>query len=257
MLFRCVACQQSYEDRRFLWEKDVVTPVVEPLVEGEEPKHALASALQPTGSQLAVLKQSLDAGWEGKDKDCELASQADSTAAGSSLSSLSDWVSTADALEFPQPPKAQSQGFAMYGDLARAAGTSAKVAGCAGESGHLCGPLSLAGSAFGLAGGISQLHRGMTAPSGLKDPHLLTKGSVTTGIGSANVCLTAKATFCATACPHLFAAALCLSMANTAASSRIDSSMDGLCQACRDCCPTDLDKPERPVHSSFLSCFYR
>lgn len=198
--------------------------------------------------------------------EAETVSQADSTEATSAGSGASATLEPSwDVHSIDSGPecesKVQSQGrLTMYGDLCRAIGTTAKLAGAAGESHLVCGPMAVAGSAAGLATGCAQLHRGLSTPSGLVDQHLVSKGAATTGIGAANVCICTKATFMA--CPHLFAVALALSVVNTGVASAVDARMNGLCNACREA--TDQQgpgavatAPEPGASGSLLTCLYR
>merc|ERR1712232_636356 len=142
--------------------------------------------------------------------------------------------------------------YTIAADTARATGTLANVTGAASHlaaSGispaiapigsaavssasmlaHVCAPLSVVGGAVGMASGVSQLHCGLTAPSGNIDPHLVTKGGVTTGVGGTCMMLGVGAIFV----PVLFFVALGLGVGGLATATMIDASMSGLCSECR------------------------
>lgn len=116
-------------------------------------------------------------------------------------------------------------------DIMRASGTAANIVGSAAPALHYAlAPFSAVGGAVGAAAGLAQLHEGLSAPSGLTDPHLVAKGSVTASVGTTCMALGLGAA----AVPGLFVAALVLGIAGLGAATTVDATMDGLCPQCRD-----------------------
>lgn len=244
MRFQCTACHQCYEDNRFIWEELGAFAA-----DGsDELSGASAQRSRPSAEAVAhpyspeifpepeIFRQHQDSLADKLD-EAEAASQADSeeTSAGSTASALLEpsWDASSVASLPECERQVQTQGRAiMFADVFRVAGTTAKLTAACGESHLMCGPLAVAGSAVGLTAGCTQLRRGLSTPSGLIDRHLVTKGAVVTGVGATNVCICVKATLMA--CPHLFAAALALSVVNAGVASTLDTHMNGLCSACRE-----------------------
>lgn len=115
-------------------------------------------------------------------------------------------------------------------DAVRASGTMANLAGMAAPVAHVAlGAVSAIGGVVGASAGIAQLHQGLNTPSGKKDPHLVAKGSVTTGVGATCIVIGA----CATVCPPLFFVAAGVGAAGLGTAIGLDANMDGLCLECR------------------------
>lgn len=77
----------------------------------------------------------------------------------------------------------QTQGKAIAGDVVRGVGTCANLTGALAPAAHVvCGPFSAVAGAVGTYSGGCQLHNGLNTPSGIVDPHLVSKGGVTTAV---------------------------------------------------------------------------
>jgi len=117
-------------------------------------------------------------------------------------------------------------------DMARMTGTIANWTGMAlPQASHCLAPVSSVGGLIGASCGAAQLHQGLTMPSGVNDPHLITKGVVTTAVGGTCMMLGAAAS----AWPVLFYGAAGLGLVGLATAITVDAHMDGLCRACRGC----------------------
>jgi len=135
------------------------------------------------------------------------------------------------ASDLSMSEESSNQQIAVRGDVVRATGTAANILGSAAPVlGHALAPFSFVGGAVGAASGAAQLQQGLYTQSGLVDPHLVTKGAVTTGVGTTCMALGAGA-FLA---PGLFIAALVLGVAGLGTATAIDANMDGLCEHCRE-----------------------
>jgi len=131
-----------------------------------------------------------------------------------------------------------SKAFGQIADTLRASGTASNVIGSiAPVMSSVCAPVSVVGGIVGAAGGVMQLQQGLYMPSGRVDPHLVTKGSVATGIGA--TCMTLGV--CAFACPPLFLVALGLGIGGLGANTYMDANLDGLCHDCRSRTDNDPD----------------
>lgn len=116
-------------------------------------------------------------------------------------------------------------------DAVRASGTVANITGILAPAAHVAlGAVSCVGGVVGASAGLAQLNQGLNTPSGKKDPHLIAKGSVTTGVGA--TCMVIGA--CATAVPPLFFVAAGLGAAGLGTAIALDANVDGLCLDCRN-----------------------
>lgn len=115
-------------------------------------------------------------------------------------------------------------------DVARMTGTIANWTGMAVPAAAPClGSVSAVGGLVGASCGAAQLHQGLSMPSGINDPHLVTKGGVTSAVGGTCMMLGAAASYA----PTLFFAAAGLGLAGLGAATAADAYMDGLCVTCR------------------------
>merc|ERR1719199_2028486 len=114
-------------------------------------------------------------------------------------------------------------------------GTTADVVGSVLRCGALA-PVSVVAGAVGATSGMIQLRKGLTAPSGVTDPHLVTKGSFAAALGTSSVALGVAAA----AAPVLFFVALGLSVCSVTIATTLDATMNGLCAECRENIPLDL-----------------
>jgi hypothetical protein len=143
-----------------------------------------------------------------------------------------DFTLTLDRAEQSKQSKWISrQSLARNADVMRASGTTANILGTAAPVLHFAmAPVSAVAGAVGAVSGATQLYSGLSTPSGAVDPHLVTKGAVTTGVGA--TC--AGLGLLASVFPPLFAVALGLGVTGLAAATTIDALMDGLCDECRE-----------------------
>jgi len=115
-------------------------------------------------------------------------------------------------------------------DVARMTGTLANWTGMAvPAAAHYLGCVSAVGGLVGASCGACQLHQGLSMPSGIVDPHLITKGAVTSAVGSTCMMLGAAAS----SFPALFYGAAGLGLTGLLSAITIDAHMDGLCPECR------------------------
>jgi len=122
-------------------------------------------------------------------------------------------------------------------DVVRPVGTTANIVGSAAPAWHYAlAPVSAVGGAVGAVAGGYQVWEGLSAPSGITDPHLVTKGSITAGVGATCMGLG----LAAAAAPACFVAALGLGIVGLGAATTVDATMDGLCPHCRDYGPVKL-----------------
>jgi hypothetical protein len=150
-----------------------------------------------------------------------------STCAGTDTDSLASSTEDDDELAMEH----QSTGLAAHADVMRATGTAANMLGSAAPFLHFAlAPVSAVGGAVGAASGCAQLHQGLSMPSGVTDPHLVTKGSVTAGVGTTCMALGMGAVVV----PGLLLGALVLGMTGLGVATTVDYTMDGLCPHCRE-----------------------
>jgi len=248
--FTCTHCKCSYYDKRFIWEPASVEE------EGGSSAHT-GSAFQlrnTTADESSAPASSV----ESRDNldDCAIARAEDedsvtSTSYGSlpSANSLDLTMSDIESSKEDHLPLVASsgsvvhsteqtgmdsmKGMAVYADTIRAMGTTANVTATAASAVpvvcHICSPISAVGGLVGFSGGLSQLVRGVNTSSGVLDPHLVTKGGITTGVGGSCMLMGTMAFIQ----PLLFPAALGLGVVGLCAASAVDAGMDGLCPCCR------------------------
>lgn len=129
-------------------------------------------------------------------------------------------------------------------DVVRMTGTVANWTGMAlPTAAHYLSTVSAVGGLVGASCGAAQLHQGLSMPSGVKDPHLITKGGVTSAVGGTCMMLGAAAS----AWPALFYGAAGLGLVGLMTAVSIDRKVDGLCLACRGC--LDTPTPESTPRS--------
>lgn len=201
-VFNCTSCNCVYYDKRFLWEEDV-----EDLKRSEdndsqesepESEDTPRDELEKNKSEDQIARRDSIGSDEEKKKD-------------PNSNFIDRHRSTCDAM--------------------RASGTCANLAGMAAPVAHVaCGAVSAVGGVVGATAGAMQLHQGLKTPSGKCDPHLVAKGSVTTGVGA--TCMVIGA--CASVCPPLFFVAAGVGAAGLATATSLDANMDGLCLECRN-----------------------
>mmetsp|Transcript_97704 Transcript_97704/g.244853 ORF Transcript_97704/g.244853 Transcript_97704/m.244853 type:complete len:291 (+) Transcript_97704:67-939(+) len=273
--FTCTECGCSYYDRRFAWEPiheeddcsgsacdgatvllaDVVV-LAKPLGDAKE-----ALVLPKAGSSLSIASTLDDA---STDNECWNSSDGESSdedflaAIGDQMLPWVEAVSPWD--DCVNPPSCGGdlhiaeanwtnavQGARVYADIIRAMGTTANVTATAASQVTLvcqiCSPISAFAGIVGFSSGLSQLLQAML-PSGTIDPHLLVKGSITTGVGGS--CMVMGALACVH--PILFMVALGLGLTGLGAATAVDATVDGVCPACRDTCTGVFaeDVPEDP-----------
>lgn len=259
-VFTCTVCRQQYFDKRFLWEQDLPNSESE----ASESKQPDSELKQPGESQellkftatedvklglevslvsqhhMSVVKVA-EGSWaqvagirEGDDilkvngNDVQvldmkgiIAIEMNSRPTHLEIrrsNKLQDAVSPIDSIR-------------QYADALRASGTAANITGTVLP--HLvgaCSPISAVGGICGAAGGVSQLKQGFSMPSGHIDPHLIAKGTLTTGVGTTCAVLGALASVGG---PLLLAVALGLGVAGLGTATALDANMSGLCLRCR------------------------
>jgi hypothetical protein len=91
-----------------------------------------------------------------------------------------------------------------------------------------------------------QLHAGFTQPSGLTDPHLVAKGSITTGVGATCAALGATAA-CSAHLAYLFVVAFCLGVSGLTAATAVDANVAGLCSKCSEQPPEDEESEDEEL----------
>jgi len=199
--FTCVCCQSNYFERRFVWE-------AEDAPDGEVGDDSRGEEVAPAADECG------------------------SSSSGSEPFTASLQVhATLSSLRLSNE-KAEQESFRVYADATRASGTTANILGSVAPWLHSpLSPVSALAGAIGAVSGAVQLHQGLS--SEVIDPHLVTKGGVTTGVGS--VCMAlglASAAF-----PVLFPVSLAIGAVGLGVASGVDASMSGLCPACRDAPP--------------------
>jgi len=222
--FTCVCCKNSYFDRRFLWE-------VEEARDGDT-VYTYTEILGDADSDGEVHTYTEILG--DAISDGEVAFAADDR----SKSSSGDPTTVSLRMCVPPSSCCRSNGktgqddFRVIADATRASGTTANLIGSVAPWLHApLSPVSAVGGAIGAVSGAMQLHQGLS--SEVIDPHLVTKGGVTTGVGS--ICMAlglASAAF-----PVLFPVSLAIGAVGLGLATGVDASMDGLCPACRDAAP--------------------
>jgi len=208
-----VCCQNSYYDRRFVWEADIPDGEVQ----------AWSDTLRDGASELEAALAAND-------------SNASSSSGNPTPVSLNIYTTPSSCDKSNEEAKnngeAKKDDFRVIADATRASGTTANVIGSVAPALHAAlSPLSAVGGALGAVSGAIQLHKGLS--SEVIDPHLVTKGGVTTGVGS--VCMAlglASAAF-----PVLFPVSLAIGAVGLGVATTVDANMDGLCPACRDAAP--------------------
>jgi hypothetical protein len=139
------------------------------------------------------------------------------------------------------------QTLASYADAVRASGSCANIVGTAAPALHTpLAPFSVVGGAVGSLSGAKQFYNGISTPSGVVDPHLVTKGAIATGVGASCMVLGAAAA----AFPPFFAVALGLGVTGLAAATTVDIFMDGLCDECREQRLNDICSDGSSIHSA-------
>lgn len=137
---------------------------------------------------------------------------------------------SADTHDACQQPSSRVDKARTRCDVARMTGTLANWTGMAiPAAAHYLGTVSATGGLVGASCGAAQLHQGLSMPSGVRDPHLVAKGGVTTCVGGTCMMLGA----CASAWPSLFYGAAGLGLAGLVTATTVDANMNGLCTACR------------------------
>jgi len=214
--FTCVRCCQGYYDKRFFWESDKeeesTTETSGTLDEG--PLCRSASKISAGGCPASH-------GGESSEDDI-------STAASATEGNPEDEGLISPRMQSPRSDGNSTidlTGSRVYADVIRASGTAANVTGAITHSG-LLGPISMVGGLVGAAGGAAQLKQGLDTG----DPHLLTKGGVTTGVGGS--CTVMGMLACVE--PVLFVTALTVGVVGLGVATAVDATMSGLCPTCRE-----------------------
>jgi len=133
--------------------------------------------------------------------------------------------------------KKNAPSMGSYADAARAVGATANFTGTVAPAlAHAVAPFSAVGGVCGTVGGVCQLVEGVSTPSGLVDPHLVAKGSVTASVGTICTSLGLFAAAVPFAAGPLILSALGLGVAGFSTATYLDANMSGLCQECRDGC---------------------
>lgn len=207
--FQCSECGTSYYDKRFIWEpdKDEDGALREERSREDGEVEALASTelLDEAFWQAQMQPYDADTGKaaDGSSRSC--------TCVGAPVSAANQAKVIADTV--------------------RATGTAANITGSiVHTAGAVCAPISSVAGVVGAVGGASQLYRGLYTPSRIVDPHLVTKGGITTGVGSSCMVMGAFAGVA----PPLFVAALSLGVAGLCCATVVDAMMGGLCPECRE-----------------------
>jgi len=144
------------------------------------------------------------------------------------------------------------QDISAHADAVRATGTAANITGSVAPVLHVgLAPFSVVGGAVGAVAGAVQLHQGLYTESGLVDPHLVTKGGVTTTVGTTCMALGVGAAFA----PGLFVAALVLGVTGLATATAVDCTMDGLCENCRQHAQNEEQHPDDSRRNSAPATF--
>mmetsp|Transcript_39534 Transcript_39534/g.113793 ORF Transcript_39534/g.113793 Transcript_39534/m.113793 type:complete len:301 (-) Transcript_39534:241-1143(-) len=250
--YTCVRCSRSYSDRRFIWESDGVPdgvpakgaecgdkeskaeewwdtsttgqgspasslPVTPLTQEGEE-----SEELSPASDGLLSKFEVVGGVSQPADREFGGGETSGTTPSSANLTITPESVQHADTLSLPSP--------ASIVDTLRFTGTAANITGvCAPVTSVVCSPICAVTGVVGLAGGLVQLHSGFATPSGDVDPHLVTKGGITSVVGG--TCMILGILACSA--PPLFLVSLGLGFAGLGAATLVDSAMDGLCSDCR------------------------
>lgn len=257
--FQCVNCQCTYHSKRFFWEKDQEDACV-----FEDVCQCGATFLE--GSKFCRIcgepRYEQEASWQDSDfeiesdyadecKVCDIAAEhnllepnlvdrmpkdyTDLMSEASTEAPPQDVATGEASHSWASKKKISLQRIAAHADVVRATGTAANVLGTAAPVLHVAlAPFSVAGGCVGAVSGAAQLRKGLSTPSGIVDPHLVTKGAVTTSVGSCCMGLAAAASVF----PGIFPVALSLGLVGLGVATTVDANMDGLCEHCRDyACP--------------------
>mmetsp|Transcript_2365 Transcript_2365/g.4278 ORF Transcript_2365/g.4278 Transcript_2365/m.4278 type:complete len:267 (-) Transcript_2365:317-1117(-) len=258
-VFTCTACKREYYDRRFLWESQKFTDSRASEVDlgpGERlvefPGHIEEIGLEcwknPQNQKL-VLARVTEGSWADAAGMCigdEVVQVNGRIGQVSSVDDLMDAMQERPlSILFKHPERSDARDeLHQYADVLRATGTTANITGTTFPLlATALGPVSAVGGICGMAGGISQLSQGLSLPSGHKDPHLIAKGAVTTGVGATCTTLGLLAT---TLGAPMLIGALCLGAVGLGTCTAIDASMDGICLECRSA-QEDVVGPEAEV----------
>jgi len=269
-VFTCVQCSNEYYSRRFFWEDADATEIASEeaceiagthstcklpesclrysnlsdldLNSDRKPLGSLSEFLSGSASTSTMAASSESSNDDDEDDvssadaqkakynwysvDSPRASQRISTTVSEAYADV-DCTPRSDVVSCQGPPTAT----AANADALRATGTAANIVGAAAPAMHFAlAPFSAVGGAVGAVAGAYQLHEGLSAPSGITDPHLVTKGSVTAGVGTTCMALGIGAI----GAPWLFVPALVLGTAGLGFATYTDATMGGLCPHCRD-----------------------
>jgi len=245
--FNCVECGCSYYSKRFFWEDWDETESLDAIkneqCEGEcssdipyERMREPESIQQPQRIEDFMTSPRPEA-------DADKAAGPKNTAefvpfiAASEIETCSTCTSLTDTPLLISEDKDNSKclevvsmnDMAPRADVVRVSGTCANILGAAAPALHyVLAPVSAVGGAVGASAGFAQLREGLSAPSGITDPHLVTKGGVTASVGTTCMALGIGSA----AVPGLFIAALVLGVCGLGAATTIDATMDGLCPHC-------------------------
>jgi hypothetical protein len=263
--FQCVQCRCTYHSKRFFWEREkngsefdanaatLQCKLLEPtlLVDHDISEEASTAASESpdytdfaqelsddsvvSSANAELLKMCETRGFQAHDSEDAEASHS-SEESGSSRNGLQDYRCEDEDAYISDGSRSSRrkiaiQRLAAHADVVRATGTCANVLGTAAPALHAAlAPFSVAGGAVGAVSGAVQLRRGLSTPSGIVDPHLVTKGAVTTSVGACCMALAAGAAVF----PGLFLGALSLGIVGVGVATTIDAKMDGLCEQCRE-----------------------
>lgn len=215
--FTCVNCGCAYHEQRFVWESSEL--------EREAPLNDSASGETPS-SQEVLERQATDEDF--------------GAAPGEVEAGMEEGVASEDSLLPDAMKRLSIDSLKVYADMTRATGTAANIAGTvAPYLSQVCAPVSAVGGVVGIAGGAAQLHRGIATASQVMDPHLVTKGTITTGTGGICAALGVTSLFV----PALFPVTLAIGFLGLGAATTVDATMDGLCSSCRDTPLSDDAQP--------------